>query len=62
MKPNFVCTCGHTLYAHRAFYNKDRKTLCKKEKYAQCWFCAISGNWCKQFVGDNLRSLENLVK
>lgn len=54
MNKNFVCKCGHILHEHRTFY--------KKEKYAQCWICAGKGDWCEQFAGDNLKSLENLIK
>ena len=45
----FPCKCGH---------DKDEHYL----KINACWFCALYGEWCENFAGDNLTYLESKFK
>jgi hypothetical protein len=48
VKQDFPCICGHIKEEH---YLKEKA----------CWFCPLIGEWCEQFVGDNLKYLENKI-
>jgi hypothetical protein len=49
MNKKFICKCGHIQKEHH-FASQT------------CWPCAVSGEWCTKFVGDNLKYIEDLVK
>lgn len=52
MNKQFPCKCGHELHVHYLREDKTRKA---------CWYCAIKGEWCEEFVGDNLKYLETKI-